>query len=153
VAAWAWKLVGGDASDDAAWARAATVALEGSAQAIDRFVAGERARLRLKALVALPASSGAAIERVGSRVAVLVHDRSAVTERDLSAASVVLFGKSSEPSIQQLGSRWFVTPAALGTNGGGVAVLEDEQQDLHVTIFDGTGSATQRAKLVDAGRR
>lgn len=153
VTAWAWKLVGGDASDDAAWARAAAVALEGSAQAIDRFVAGERARLRLKALGALPRSSAAAIERMGSRVAVLVHDRAALTERELSAASVVLFGKSNAPAIEQVGSRWFVTPAALGTSGGGLAVLDDEHQDLQVTIFDGTGNATRRAQLDTTGRR
>src|SRR5215813_7137978 len=54
VAAWARKLVGDDPSDDAAWNRGANVALQGTPAQIDRFVATERARLRLKALEALP---------------------------------------------------------------------------------------------------
>src|SRR5262245_12810740 len=54
VAAWARKLVGDDPSDEGAWTRAAEVALKGTPAQIDRFVGTERARLRLKALEALP---------------------------------------------------------------------------------------------------
>ena len=53
VAAWARKLVGDDPTDEGAWRRAAELALTGQPAAIDRFVATERARLRLKSLEAL----------------------------------------------------------------------------------------------------
>src|SRR6185295_3299214 len=38
VAAWARKLVGDDPSDDAAWRRAADIAVEGTPDQIDKFV-------------------------------------------------------------------------------------------------------------------
>ena len=47
VAAWARKLVGDDPSDEAAWKRAAEMALGGTPEQIDKFVQSERARLRL----------------------------------------------------------------------------------------------------------
>src|SRR5688572_29309227 len=75
VAAWARKLVGDDPSDEGAWRRAADVALGGSPELIDRFVTTERARLRLKALEALPSpgsdEAARTIEMISDRVAVL----------------------------------------------------------------------------------
>src|SRR5579863_10211002 len=68
VAAWARKLVGDDPSDDGAWRRAADVAVTGTPVVIDKFVAAERARLRLKALETLPERTSRSIEMVGDRV-------------------------------------------------------------------------------------
>src|SRR4051812_48200749 len=62
VAAWARKLVGDDPTDDSAWKRAADVALSGAPATIDKFVATERARLRLKALETLPEKQTRTIE-------------------------------------------------------------------------------------------
>ncbi len=147
VAAWARKLVGEDPSADGTWTRASNLALEGTPEEIDRFVAGERARLRLRALEALPSSANVAIERIGNRVVVLVHDATGLAERDVSNASVVVFGKSDAPAIRRVGERWFITPGSIGARGGGLAVLDDEQPDVCVTIFDGTGRATRRESL------
>src|SRR3954468_17379992 len=54
VARWAKKLVGDDPTDEAAWKRAAHVAVSSTPQHIDAFVKGERARLRLRSLESLP---------------------------------------------------------------------------------------------------
>src|SRR5690242_20368991 len=62
VAAWARKLVADDPSDEAAWRRAADVAVGGTAEQIDKFVQTERARLRLKSLEALPEQASRTIE-------------------------------------------------------------------------------------------
>src|SRR5215475_6881876 len=93
VTAWARKLVGDDPTDEGAWKRAAEIALRGSPQIIDRFVATERARLRLKALEALPEDVARTIEMVGDHVAVLIHDREELDEEDILAANILAFGK------------------------------------------------------------
>jgi hypothetical protein len=147
VAAWAQKLVGDDPSDDAAWRRAASVAVQGTADAIDRFVAAERARLRLKSLEALPEHIARTIEMVGDRVAVLIYDKALLDEEDILAANLLFFGKSEAPLVRKIGARWFVTPGPIGCEGGGIAVLDDEQEEITVTIYDSAGKSSQREAL------
>jgi hypothetical protein len=169
VAAWARKLVGDDPSDEGAWKRAADIALEGTPGAIDRFVATERARLRLKALEALPEQSkgttrpepprppgdpiqvARTIEMVGDRVAVLIYDKGQLDEEDILAANILLYGKSDEPLIKKIGARWFVSPGPIGSRAGGLAVLDDEQDEVVVTIYDAAGKSTHR-EILTAGR-
>ena len=147
VAAWARKLVGDDPSDEGAWTRAADIALHGTPQAIDRFVATERARLRLKALEALPERVARTIEMVGDRVAVLIFDKAQLDEEDILAANILLFGNSDGPLIHKIGPRWFVAPGPVGSPGGGAAVLDDEQEEVVVTIYDASGKVTRREVL------
>ena len=147
VAAWARKLVGDDPSDDGAWRRAADGALTGSAADVDKFVGAERARLRLKSLEALPEEISRTIEMVGDRVAVLIHDKALLDEEDILAANLLFFGKSDGPLIRKIGARWFVTPGPIGSEGGGIAVLDDEKDDIQITIYDSTGKATQTESL------
>lgn len=147
VAAWARKLVGDDPSDDNAWRRAARIALDGTPEAIDKFVATERARLRLKALEAVPEHVGRTIEMVGDRVAVLVYDKALLDEEDILAANLLFFGKSDGPVIKKVGARWFVSPGPIGCEGGGVAVLDDAGDEVTVTIYDSGGRATAKETL------
>lgn len=147
VAAWARKLVGDDPSDDGAWKRAAEIALKGTAEQLDKFVSTERARLRLKSLEALPEEISRTIEMVGDRVAVLIHDKALLDEEDILAANLLFFGKSEGPLIRKIGARWFVTPGPIGCEGGGIAVLDDEKDDITITIFDSTGKPTQKEAL------
>jgi hypothetical protein len=146
VASWARKLVGDDPSDDAAWRRAADVAIAGTPPEIDRFVAVERARMRLKTLETLP-HGGRTIEMVGDRVAVLIHDKAALDEEDILAANLLIFGKSIEPLVKKIGTRWFVSPGHIGAPTGGMAVLDDEGTDIMCTVYDHTGKATIREAL------
>ncbi len=147
VAAWARKLVGDDPSDDGAWRRAAEIALNGTPAAIDRFVATERARIRLKALEALPEQGSRTIETIGDRIAVLIHDKARLDEQDIVAANILVYGKSEGPLLKRIGSRWFVTPGPIGSPGGGLAVLDDDQDEVSVTIYDTTGKPTRRETL------
>jgi len=147
VAAWARKLVGGDPSDDAAWRRAADVAVGGGAAEIDKFVQTERARLRLKSLEALPEEISRTIEMVGDRVAVLIYDKAQLDEEDILAANLLFFGKSDAPLVRKIGARWFVTPGPIGCEGGGIAVLDDEGEEIMITIYDSAGKATQKEAL------
>lgn len=141
VATWARKLVGDDPSDEAAWRRAADIALSGTAEQLDRFVASERARLRLKALEALPEKEGRTIEMFGDRVAVLIHDKANLDEEDILAANILIFGKNEGPLVRRIGPRWFVSPGLL-TGAGGIAVIDDEEEDIRLTIHDPVGKVT-----------
>lgn len=148
VAAWARKLVGGeDPSDEAAWRRAAEIALAGTPEQIDRFVAAERARLRLKSLEALPDDVARTIEMVGDRVAVMIYDKAALDEEDILAANILVFGKSDAPLVRRVGQRWFVSPGLIGSTGGGIAVLDDEPAEIKLTIYDSTGKASTEETL------
>lgn len=148
VATWARKLVGDDPSTDAVWKRAAEVARSGSAEQIDRFVQVERTRLTLRALEALPAPALRTIEIVGDRVAVLVHDKALLDEEDISGASIFVYGKSDGPLVKKIGARWFVTPGPIGCANGGIATLDEDGDQLFLTIYDITGKPAQREKLV-----
>lgn len=147
VAAWAKKLVGEDPTDDGAWRRAAEIALTGQPAHIDRFVATERARLRLKSLEALPESLTRTIEMLADRVAILIHDKAQLDEEDIHAANILLFGKHDGPLVKKVGTRWFVSPGPIGSAGGGIAVLDDEKDDVVVTIYDGAGKPSHREVL------
>ena len=149
VAAWARRLVGDDPSDDAAWKRAAEIALTGTPGEIDHFVAIERARMRLKALETLP-HGGRTIEMVGDRVAILIHDKAQLDEEDILAANLLVFGRSAEPLVKKIGTRWFVSPGQLGTKGGGIAILDDEEPEVVCTVYDGHGKQTARETLTVA---
>jgi hypothetical protein len=148
VAAWARKLVGDDPTDDAAWRRAAQVAASGTWEQVDKFVATERSRVRLKALEALPESVARTVEMISDRVAVLIYDKGLLDEEeDILAANILCFGKNDGPLVKKIGTRWFVSPGPIGSAGGGMAVLDDEADDVVITIYDGTGKATTREVL------
>jgi hypothetical protein len=147
VAAWARKLVGDDPSDDGAWRRAADVAVSGTPDLIDKFVVTERARLRLKSLEALPEQTARTIEMVGDRVAVLIYDKALLDEEDILAANLLFYGQSTGPLITKIGARWFVTPGPIGSEGGGVAVIDDESDDVTVTIYDSQGKLGPKERL------
>ena len=149
VAAWARKLVGDDPSDDAAWKRAADVAIAGTPKELDHFVNVERARMRLKSLETLP-QGGRTIEMVGDRVAVLIHDKALLDEEDILAANLLVFGKSSEPLVKKIGTRWFVSPGHIGAPGGGLAVLDDEDAEVVCTVYDAAGKTTAKETLTVA---
>jgi hypothetical protein len=147
VAAWARKLVGDDPTDDGAWQRAAAVATTGTWEQLDKFVSTERARMRLKTLEALPENVARTIEMISDRVAVLIHDKALLDEEDILAANILCFGKNDGPLVKKIGTRWFVSPGPIGCEGGGLAVLDDESDEVVVAVYDSTGKPTRREVL------
>lgn len=147
VAAWARKLIGDDPSDDAAWRRAVEIAAKGKPDQIDKFVALERARLRLKALEALPEEVTRTIEMLGDRIAILIYDKANLDEEDILAANLLFYGKSDGPLVKKIGARWFVTPGPIGSEGGGIAVLDDEGDEITIAIHDSIGKPGQKETL------
>jgi hypothetical protein len=103
--------------------------------------------MRLKTLETLP-HGGRTIEMVGDRVAVLIHDKAALDEEDILAANLLIFGMSPEPLVKKIGTRWFISPGHIGSPNGGVAILEDQDNDVICTVYDPTGKPTIRESLV-----
>lgn len=135
VVAWAKRLVGGDPTDEGAWRRAAEVSASGTPEQIDRFVAGERERLRLRALATLPEDLPYAFETVGDLVVMLTFDPSVLTEEDFAPAHVVVVGNAPAPRLEERGTRWVLELGPLGP-GGGVAVLDAHEDSGVVTVYD-----------------
>lgn len=143
----ATRLVGKDPSDDGTWRRAMALALSGNSAQMDRFVATERARLRLRALESLPGHDGRTIEMIGDRVAVLIYDKALLDEEDIMSANLLVYGKSPEPLVKKIGARWFISPGVLGCAKGGLAVLEDSEDHVVAEIFDLSGKKTMTETL------
>ncbi|MCK6590256.1 MAG: hypothetical protein HUU21_19495 [Polyangiaceae bacterium] len=144
VASWARGIVGDDDMDEhAVFERAATRCTMASSEAIDEFVASERARLRLKVLVSLP-ETRRLNELLGGRVALFVYDGDALNEDDLAGASLVVFGKSEEPVLKRVGARLHIAPGAIDSKTGGCALLDDGSGSIRIEIVSSSGEVTAR---------
>ena len=115
VLEWVGRLVGVDPSEAGLWARAANRCAGAAPDEIQRFVRAERERDRLKALL---------------------------DEEDILPASILVFGKSREPVVRQVGPRTFVCPGELGTGPAGVGLLSSGPSgELELSFFGPEGAA------------
>ncbi len=147
VSVWAESLVGPDPSDEGVWQRAFDVATDGTAEQIDAFLRGERARLRLKSFEGLPPDLLRSVEIFGDRVAVLIHDKAQLDEEDIFAAAFLCYGKSEGPLVKKIGQRWFLTPGPIGSAGGGAIVLDDSSDEVVASFYDAEGRPGQTLTL------
>lgn len=148
VQQWAARLVGGDPTEQALWQRAAERCGHAGAAEIDAFVTAERERRALSVFEALPADGTRAIELLNGRVVVMIHDKADLDEEDILPASLLVFGKSSQPLVKQVGSRWFLSPGLL--EHFGVMTLEDHEDGIHLALFDSVGHEVRRERLIAA---
>jgi hypothetical protein len=145
---WAGRLVGDNPSDEGIWDRAVTRCLAGSHEEIDRFLAAERRRERLKALKCLPVATSRTIELLEGRLAVLLYDKALLDEEDILPASLLIFGKSREPLVRQVGSRTFVSPGELGPRSGVALFSDDETGEISVSMYEPGGELLEKHPLV-----
>lgn len=145
---WAERLVSGDPEERALWSRAAERCSRASFQEIDAFLDGERQRRGLKVFQSLPGDGTRVIEILNGKVAVMIYDKSDLDEEDILPASLLVFGKSREPLVKQVGSRWFVSPGSFGN--GGTMTLEDHEDGIHLTLFDRDCKELGRELLIAA---
>jgi hypothetical protein len=143
VVSWARDLVGSpNPSGEGLFKRAAERCARATPDAIDGFVDGERARLRLGVFYSLPSGQSRTIEILDGRVVVFVYDKAMLDEEDIAAAQILVYGKATEPRIKRVGTRVFVTPGPIGAAGGGVAVLDDGAEGVRVEIMGPTGAVS-----------
>lgn len=141
VLEWVERLVGTDPSQDGIWERAARRCSSARYEEIDRFLAAERQRERLKALKCLPAASARTVEIFDGRVAVFLHDKALLDEEDILPASLLVFGKSPHALVRQVGSRTFISPGEMVRGKSGVSLFSDDPNgDLNVSLFEPGGT-------------
>jgi hypothetical protein len=147
VFSWARELVGENPSNQALFDRASARCALAAPGEIDRFVEGERARLRLGLFVSLPSGTSRTIEILDGRVVLFVYDKAMLDEEDIAAAQLLVFGKSREPVIKRVGARVFLSPGPIGSPGGGAAVLDDGAEGIRIEILGPGGVVTAHEKI------
>lgn len=130
VMAWASDLVGEDPTDDAIWLRAADRCTSASPEEIRSFLRAELDRRELARLEVLPGVGSRSVELLNGKVVVLIYDKAHLDEEDIVAASLLVFGKSPQLMMKQVGPRWFLSPGNQGS-----IVLEDRDDGIHLTAF------------------
>jgi hypothetical protein len=145
VRTWAEALVGTNPTEAGLWQRAAGACPASKPEDIDRFIATERELRGLRRFESLPDESTRSVEMVGGSVAVMVYDKGALTEEDMLPARVLIFGKSRQPLVRQVGQRWFLAPGTQ--QNGGTLILEDDDDGLSVTLHDASGAERRRERL------
>jgi hypothetical protein len=147
VVSWARELVGANPSGEGLFKRAAARCAKAQPGEIDRFVEGERARLRLEVFVSLPSGHSRSIEILDGRVVLFVYDKGMLDEEDIVAAQLLVFGKAREPLIRRVGARVFLTPGPIGCPTGGSALLDDEVDGIRVEILGPGGAVTAHEQV------
>jgi hypothetical protein len=135
VGRWAVDLVGGQGTDETLMARATAVCLAAPADRIELFIEHEQEREELRMFESLPGSTTRSVELIAGKVAVLVHDKAYLEEEDILPASALVFGKSREPLLKQIGRRWFLSPGSFPEHG--VMLLDDDSGELRASVFSG----------------
>jgi hypothetical protein len=141
VLEWAQRLVGNDPSQDGIWERAAQRCSTAGHDQIDRFLEAECKRERLKALKCLPAATSRTVEIFEGRLAVFLYDKALLDEEDILPATLLVFGKSREALVRQVGSRTFISPGEMVSGKSGVTLFSDDPTgDLNVSLFEPGGT-------------
>jgi len=143
---WVTEVFGEPYSEQAFLRRAAELAASGEPDEIagllhrDAWVRG-LARVRK-----LPAPPARAIEMMGDRILIAVHDKKVLDEEDIANAHLIVYGRSQESSLRRFGSRYFLTPGPV--SAGRVAVLESEPEgDVSLALFETTGVPVWRETM------
>jgi len=147
VGRWAVALVGGQGSDDTLMARATAACLAADAQAIDRFVQNEEEREELRMFESLAGGTTRSVELIAGKVAVLLYDKAYLEEEDILPASALVFGKSPEPLLKQVGRRWFLSPGSFPAHG--VMLLDDDSGELRASVFS-AGLEPGESRILEA---
>lgn len=140
---WARDLAGGD--ERPFLERAAELAIDGSPDALEALLAGRDARKKLHRLRALPPAPALAVEMLGDRIVLLVHDKDSLDAEDIANAGIVVFGHAPESMLKRFGPRYFFSP---GPAESGFALLDvDEEGQVVASTFDLEGRSTFREIL------
>lgn len=137
ISGWAVDLVGEDPSEERVFSRAVQHALHAGPEEIDRYIAAERERARLRLFESLPEPDTRIIEMLGGALVVMIYDKASLDEEDMLPARILAFGKSRSSIVKQVGQRWFLCPGSFAVTGdGGLMTLEDLDDGVFLTCYD-----------------
>lgn len=146
IASLARESFGGEPTTDAFLERAVQLASEGTAEQIDALLEAEASLRRLSAIRRLPPPPARAVEMVGDRIFLAVHDKSILDEEDIANAALIVYGNAKEAELRRFGPRYFLTPGPVGA--GRVALLEVESDGgISIALFETSGLPVWREKM------
>ncbi|MBO6940708.1 MAG: hypothetical protein JJ863_37385 [Deltaproteobacteria bacterium] len=147
---WAHDLANGDGRDFLS--RAVSVAVDGSPDQIEDFLEADAQIRRISRLRTLPPAPSRAVEMVGDRIVLVVHDKKVLDEEDIANAAVIVYGQSKEALLKQFGHRYFFTPGPLREGRVGMLELDDEGRIVALT-FEPSGKPVWREVLQGRGAK
>jgi hypothetical protein len=145
VAELARQLVGPEAGDDHLLRRATATCLTGSPQDIDGFILREQQRNGLRMFESLASGSTRSVEILGGKVAVMLYDNRYLVEEDILPATLLIYGRSRDPVIKQVGRRWFLAPGAFPD--AGILLLDEDHGELRATLYSSAFEVVQSVPL------
>jgi hypothetical protein len=126
--------------------RAVDLACEGTPERILEALDADRQLRRLERLRALPESPARAVEILGDRIVLMVHDKRILDEDDIANATMIVYGRGDELLLKRFGPRYFFTPGPLA--GGKVGLLEaDEDGRIALSAYAPSGEPLWREIL------
>lgn len=126
--------------------RAVDLACHGTPEQLFEELDADRQLRRLERLRALPASPARAVEIVGDRIVLMVHDKRVLDEDDIANATMIVYGRSDELLLKRFGPRYFFSPGPLA--GGKVGLLEaDEDGRIALSAYAPSGEPLWREVL------
>ena len=93
----------------------------------------------------LPGETTRSVELVGGKVAVMLYDKANLEEEDILPATLLIFGKSREPLIKQVGRRWFLSPGSFPLHGR--MLIDDAGEHLRAFTYDSKMNQTSEQVL------
>src|SRR5262245_52133015 len=87
--------------EDAFLERAVQLAIAGTPEQIAELLGAETSLRHLSAIRMLPPSPARAVEMMGDRIILAVHDKSVLDEEDIANASLIVYGKSAEAQLKR----------------------------------------------------
>ncbi len=125
---------------------AAEVAAVGTADEIETFLSVDEQLSRLDAVRTLPPAPARAIEMIGDRIVLVIHDKKVLDEEDIANAAVIVYGESQEMLLKRFGPRYFFTPGPLEAGKVGLLELEEDGR-IAVAAYAPSGEPLWREVL------
>jgi predicted phosphodiesterase len=91
------------------------------------------------------------MDLVEGRICCLVHDKSALDRDDISNASVIFHGNSTQAALVQIGPRTFVTPGHLRESAPdgrppSYGIVDFGEREIVMSVFGADGSALKQLR-------
>lgn len=93
------------------------------------------------------------LDMVGDALCCVVYDKNDLSREDLLNATVFIHGKEPDPSVVQIGPRYFLTPGRLtGAAEQTCGLLEKADRNLRFTAFRLDGKTVLEPRELQLGR-
>jgi hypothetical protein len=124
---------------------AVRAAESGTPDSIRALLEADERPLGAGAVRKIPAPPARAVELVGDRIVLWIHDKALLDEDDIANASLIVHARSECGEVRRFGKRAFATPGPLA--GGRLLVIEPGTEGLIVSLVGLDGCVELREAL------